>query len=178
MLIQPELKLLDFLTLRAGSQIGVRQIARETGLGKSTVSRAVQTLEQYSFVRCEMQGRNKLVSVEKDSEKVARLRVAFNLLDIEPALLGLKEVSRKIILFGSCAKGLDTAESDIDIAIITSQKDAALRIANKIKLSRPIQWVMKTPAEYVVLNSKEAAFAREIGQGIVLWEDYESAGVR
>ena len=83
----------------------------------------------------------------------------------------------KIILFGSCAEGSDTLHSDIDLLVITKDKININRAVQKIRLSRPVSWVIKTPQEYVVLNNKEKVFAREIGRGIVLWETHEIFGV-
>ncbi len=177
MLVQPEIKVLDYLTLQNGNQVSGRQIARDTGLGKSTVSRALVLLVRYSFVMIVQQGRNKLCSVNRQSPHVARLRMAFNLLEIEPELAALKKIASKIVLFGSCAAGTDTLGSDVDLFVVAKEKEKAVRIAHKIKMLRPIQWVIKTPQEYVVLNSKEPVFAKEISRGVVLWEAYEVAGV-
>ena len=78
------------------------------------------------------------------------------------------------MLYGSCSKGTDTHESDIDILVITHAKTEATRLTHAIKFNRRIQWVIKTPQEYIVLNNKEPVFAEELGTGIILWEIYEN----
>jgi len=123
-----------------------------------------------------LSGRNVVCSVDRGLPVVARLRTAFNLLEIMPKIESLSKCVDKIVLFGSCAQGSDTLNSDIDLLVITRDKIKVNKMAQKIKLSRVIQWVIKTPQEYVVLNKKEKVFAEEIGRGIVLWEAYESSG--
>ena len=91
-------------------------------------------------------------------------------MEVLSKIAGLRKYAHKVILFGSCAQGTDTAESDIDLLVIARDKRKAEKAARTIRLSRPIQWVIKTPQEYVVMNSNEKVFTGEISQGIVLWE--------
>lgn len=177
MLKESELKVLDYLTASSEGRGFISQIARNIGISKGEVSKAVKVLKAGGLVKCEQSGRNMVCFVERRLPVFARLRMAFNFLDIMPETAKLQECADRIVLFGSCAQGTDTSDSDIDILVITRDKKRADKAARKIKLSRPIQWVIKTPQEYVVMNSEEKVFAREINQGVVLWEVYETARV-
>lgn len=177
MLKESELKILDYLTASADGRGFISQIARDTGISKGEVSKAVKVLKDGGLISSEQSGRNMVCSVDRRLPGFARLRTAFNLLEIGPKTAALRNCADKIILFGSCADGTDTAGSDIDLLVITRDKAKAEKAARKIKLSRPVQWVIKTPPEYVVLNSKEKVFAEEISKGIILWEAHETAGV-
>lgn len=177
MIKESELKVLNHLSLVREGKGFVSQIARDIGMSKGEVSKAVKVLKQDGLVRVELSGRNMVCSVDQRSPVLARLRAAFNLLEIIPGTVPLQGYADKIILFGSCAHGADTGDSDIDLLVIARDKSKVNKIAQKIKLSRPIQWVIKTPQEYVVLNSKERVFADEIGQGIILWEAHGTSGV-
>ena len=174
---ESELKILDYLTASAEGKGFVSQIARDTGISKGEVSKAVKVLKDCGLVQSEPSGRNMICFVDRRLPVFARLRTAFNLLKIMPETASLQKCADKIVLFGSCAEGTDTADSDIDILVITRDKVKADKTARKIKLSRSVQWVIKTPQEYIVLNSKEKVFAEEIGKGIVLWETHETSGV-
>ena len=176
MIRESELKVLNHLSLAQEGKGFISQIARDIGMSKGEVSKAVQVLKQGGLVRAELSGRNVVCSVDRRLPVVARLRTAFNLLEIMPKIESLSKCVDKIVLFGSCAQGSDTLNSDIDLLVITRDKIKVNKMAQKIKLSRVIQWVIKTPQEYVVLNKKEKVFAEEIGRGIVLWEDYEHSG--
>ena len=173
MLKESELKILDYLTASSRGRGFISQIARDTEISKGEVSKAVKILKNGGLVQSEQNGRNMVCFVDRRLPVFARLRTAFNLLKIMPKVAVLQKHADKIILFGSCAQGTDTADSDIDLLVVTRDKIKADKTAQKIKLSRPVQWVIK----YVVMNSKEKVFAGEITQGIVLWEAYETSGV-
>lgn len=177
MLKQSELKILDHLTASTEGKGFISQIARDIGISKGEVSKAVKVLKGCGLVDSEQNGRNMVCRVDRRLPVFARLRIAFNLMEIIPKTAGLQKCADKIVLFGSCAQGTDTAQSDIDLLVVTRDKAKADKVVRAIKLSRPVQWVIKTPQEYVVMNSKEKVFVGEINQGIVLWEAHETSRV-
>lgn len=177
MLRESELKILDYLTASSEGRGFISQIARDIGISKGEVSKAVKVLKDGGLVHSEQNGRNMVCFVDRRLPVFARLRTAFNLLEIMPQIAVLRNCADKIVLFGSCADGTDTADSDIDLLVITRDKIKAEKAVRKIKLLRPVQWVIKTPQEYVVMNSKEKVFTGEVSQGIVLWEAYKTSGV-
>ena len=177
MLTRSELKTLDYLTASAEGEGFVSQIARETGISKGEVSKAVKVLKDAGLVSSRPNGRNMVCFVDRRLPVFAHLRIAFNLLEIFPAIAALRPCTDKIILFGSCAQGADREDSDVDLLVITRDKAKVEKMARKVKLSRAVQWVIKTPQEYVVLNSKEKVFAEEINKGIILWEAHEDPGI-
>ena len=173
MLQKADWQVLNYLTL-AQEPAFISQIARDIRLGKSSVSRALKALKSYSFIKYAQRGRSIFCEVDRRSPILAKVRVALNLIEIEPKLTALKKIANKIVLFGSCSKGIDTHESDIDLLVITPDKIKTVKLTQSIKFNRRIQWVIKTPQEYIVLNSKEPVFAEELGAGIILWEVYEN----
>ena len=177
MLKESELKILDYLTASSNGKRFISQIARDIGISKGEVSKAVKILKNGGLVHSEQNGRNMVCFVNRRLPVFVRLRIAFNLLEIMPKVVVLQKCADKIVLFGSCSEGTDTTDSDIDLLVVTRDKIKADKMARKIKLSRPVQWVIKTPQEYVILNSREKVFAGEIGKGIVLWEAHEIAGI-
>ena len=163
------------MTLSSDGKGFISQIARDVGISKGEVSKAVKVLKECGLVRSSQNGRNMVCFVDRRLPVFARLRTAFNLFEIVPKIVVLQECADKIVLFGSCGQGTDTVDSDIDLLVIARDKIKADKAARKIKLSRPVQWVIKTPQEYVVMNSKERVFAGEISQGIILWETHETS---
>ena len=177
MLKESELKILNHLTASLEGKGFISQIARNIGISKGEVSKSVKVLKDCGLVYCERDGRNMVCRVDRRSPVFARLRTAFNLIEVMSKIAALRKCADKIVLFGSCAQGTDTADSDIDLLVVTRDKKNANRAAQKIKLSRPVQWIIKTPQEYVVMNSKEKVFVEEISRGVVLWEVHEISGV-
>jgi predicted nucleotidyltransferase/biotin operon repressor len=170
MLKESELKVLDYLSLSQEGEGFISQIARNIGLSKGEVSKSVKTLKQCGFVRSRMSGRNMICSVNRSSQAIISLRIAFNILEIMPQVAPLRKFSQKIAVFGSCAQGTDTVDSDIDILVIAADKGKINSMTQKVKLSRAVQWVIKTPQEYVILVNREKVFAEEINRGILLYE--------
>src|SRR5437870_4528448 len=100
MLQKTELQILDYLTLTT-EPVFVSQIARDVGIGKSSVSRALGILKKYGFFKCAKQGNAIFCDLDRTSAVITQLRIAFNLIEIEPHLAALKKVADKIVLFGS-----------------------------------------------------------------------------
>lgn len=176
MLRESELLVLNRLTLDPEGKGFVSQIGRDIGRSKGEVSKAVKELKQCGLVRTELAGRNMICSIDRRSPVFAQLRRTFNLLEVMPKVVMLRKCSDKIVLFGSCAQGTDTTQSDIDLLVITRDKPKAQRAVQGIKFPRPVQWVIKTPQEYVILNGKEPVFAEELSRGILLWEVPDASG--
>lgn len=173
---ESELLVLDRLTLDPEGKGFVSQIARDIGISKGEVSKAVKELKRSGLVRTENSGRNVICSIDRRFPVFAQLRRTFNLLEILSQIETLKKCSKKIVLFGSCAQGTDTEKSDIDLLVVANGKSSAQKEAQRIKWKRVAQWVIKTPQEYVVLNGKEPVFAEELSRGILLWEDTGGSG--
>ena len=98
-----------------------------------------------------------------------------NLLLIEPLVERLKKLSQKIVLFGSWAEGDDSEDSDIDLFIISSEKEKVLFVVNKFSYSakpcnRKIQPVISRPEELLKKDRKNKVFLEQVEKGKVLWE--------
>ena len=83
--------------------------------------------------------------------------------------------SGRIVLYGSCAQGTDTSQSDFDLFVVTNNKENAADIVSGFNLSKGfenlrIQPVIKTPIELLQAGESEKAFIEEVERGIVLWE--------
>jgi predicted nucleotidyltransferase len=87
----------------------------------------------------------------------------------------LKNASNRIVLYGSCAQGIDTSESDVDLFVVSNNKDKVLEAINNFKFPRGfedirIQAIVKTPVELLEMKGPEQAFIGEVERGTVLWE--------
>ena len=82
----------------------------------------------------------------------------------------LKEISEKIILFGSCADGEDTSESDIDLLVLTNEKEKVNKKILNTKFNRKIQAVVVNTSDLIKIKEKDKAFYQEINKGITLWD--------
>jgi predicted nucleotidyltransferase len=98
-----------------------------------------------------------------------------NLMLIEPLVEELKNISSRIILYGSCALGTDNSESDLDLFIISNSEEDVSNVISTFNFPRGfenihIQSVVRTPVELLEAEKSEQAFLEEVDRGIVLWE--------
>jgi predicted nucleotidyltransferase len=91
---------------------------------------------------------------------------------MDPLFLSIKEISRKIVLFGSCARGEDDYNSDIDILVITDpdNKDRVFDTISGYKSEREIRPIVLDTVELMEMESNDRVFYDEIMKGIEVWE--------
>lgn len=93
-------------------------------------------------------------------------------MELHDALNAISPLTTNAILYGSCAKGEDTATSDIDLFIETREKEKVSWILNDIQptISRTLSPVILTPDETYTMKSEDLPFYSSIQQGIVIHE--------
>jgi len=94
---------------------------------------------------------------------------------IEPLIERLKDISSRIVLYGSCAQGTDTSQSDLDLFIVSDDRERIMEAIGNFSFPRGyenihVQPVIKSPAELLEAGESEQAFLEEVERGIVLWE--------
>ena len=81
----------------------------------------------------------------------------------------------RIILFGSCAYGEPSADSDIDLLVIMpfegGQSEQAIRILNRLNVLAPIDLLVRTPKQVQERLSMGDPFMQDIVErGKVMYE--------
>jgi predicted nucleotidyltransferase len=114
-------------------------------------------------------------STDSSAVTVTEFKKMINLMLVEPLVEELKELSSRIILYGSCALGTDTSESDLDLFVVSNSREDVSNVISNFKFPRGyenihIQTVIKTPAELLEGGESERAFIEEVERGILLWE--------
>lgn len=117
-----------YLSIKSGISLNLRGLARPLDVSPTAVSKALKLLKKEELVKVEKDPDSKRLSIElnKKNPKVFSLKRIENLKLIHES--GLVEFLEEkfpgcaIILFGSYSTGEDTANSDIDIAIIGSKE--------------------------------------------------------
>ena len=114
-------------------------------------------------------------SIDRSNAGVTELKKLINIMLVEPLVEELKRTSNRIVLYGSCALGTDTSESDLDLFVVSSSKEGALNAISNFKFPRGyesihIQAVVKSPVELLQRGESERPFLEEVERGIVLWE--------
>lgn len=163
-------KVWDFLCRNPQQAFFSSEVAHRTLLSKGGVNQILRTMAGQGLLQTEKKGRMIFYRVDPKSPLIKQFKVLRNVTLAEELTKKIKPFSEKIILFGSCARGEDTPESDLDIFVVSREKDKARELVAPAKEKRKVQLVIKTPQEFIVLDKKEPVFYEEIQRGIVLWE--------
>lgn len=168
-------KILNFLLLNHNKPCYERQIARGAKISYGSANKVLNDLYRKGVVNKTTEGRMNYYTANFANPYIREFKILTNMLLLEPIVDKLKEHTNKIMLFGSCARGEDTLESDIDLFIVTSEKDKTRSIINKFSHSakaanRKIQAVIESPADLMKKSEREKVFMDQVNQGKILWE--------
>ncbi|MCX6004061.1 MAG: nucleotidyltransferase domain-containing protein [Chloroflexi bacterium] len=168
-------RVLSFLAKFSDKEFYERQIARRIGIGYGSANRALNELYSAGAIKRRQEGKMCFYSVYPSDPIIIEFKKLVNLMLIEPLVEGLKNVSNRVILYGSCAQGTDTSGSDVDLFVVSTNKDRVLKAISNFKFPQGfedlhIQVVAKTPVELLEAKGPEQAFIEEVERGIVLWE--------
>lgn len=173
-----EQKVLNYLLIQDSWQTA-KEIQKKTVLSKAAVNFALNKLLKLSFIERDQKGKTYLYRTNSSYpllSVIKQYKVLNNLIACLLLVKKLGDVSQRIILFGSSARGEDLQKSDIDLLVVTHNAEEVKDLAKKEFLGRKIQVIAKTPIAFTELEKKDPVFFREIELGIVLWEKEEDYG--
>lgn len=170
-------KVLNFLIQSPGKQFLANEIEKVTRISRAGVNFSLRKLAQEKLVLREKKAKIYLYSVDYNNPVIKQLKVLKTTILLQPLVNKLKAYSKKIVLFGSCARGENIANSDIDIFILA---DSSKAIEDKIKknnLREKLQAVIRNPTQFVKMEKEEPVFCEEIEHGITLWESKDESRI-
>ncbi len=150
-------------------RLHLREVARRTGLSATGAMKILGALEKEELLEKERTALTVVYRGNYDNERFMALKRSLNLYSLYscglvPSLVEFFRIPECIILFGSYAKGEDTKESDIDIAVITGMKEYPELERYKDCLNRKISL-------HLIGNMKteQKEFINSLANGIVLY---------
>lgn len=163
--------ILSYLSKINGSSYG-RKISEDLGINQGSVSVILKDFEATGLVKCENIGKTILYYVDKDNPIIKKFRLFENLLELNSLVDKIKEFSREIILFGSCAKGEDAINSDIDLFIVADKDNHQIirEMIGSYEIDREINPVLIDTLELMEMENYDKVFLNEVYSGIKLWE--------
>jgi predicted nucleotidyltransferase len=149
-----------------------REIARSVDVSIGATNQTLKLLLSMGLVTREKKGQLYLYRVIADSPAVREFKKFENIISLGDFILRIRDVSSKIVLYGSCATGEDTNESDIDLFVVTENKTKVLNEIRKEtrRLGREIKPVIVHVEEYLAMRNKKEVLLGELNKGIILWE--------
>lgn len=163
-------KLITFLSEEPGKYYTPTEVLDQTKISRRSFFSSIKTLLKEGYVLTESRGKFVQYAADYKNPFVKQLKILKNIDMLFKLTLQLEPVSKKIILFGSAARGEDTPESDLDLFVISQNPEAAAIIIKKYKNERKIQAVIKTPSEIPEFSENEKVFYAEVMKGVVLKE--------
>ena len=168
-------RVLSFLTKFSDKEFYERQIARKIGIAYGSANRALNELYSTGAIKRRHEGKMYFYSVDVSNAAITEFKKLINIILVEPLVEELKNISSRIVLYGSCAQGSDTSQSDLDLFIVSDDKEEVTEAIGNFRFPQGfedihIQSVIKSPVELLEGGESEQAFIEEVERGIVLWE--------
>ena len=168
-------KVLNFLAKFSDKEFYERQIARKIGISYGSANRALNDLYSTGAISRRQEGKMYFYSVDFSNAAITELKKLTNIMLIEPLVEELKDITSRIVLYGSCSQGNDTSRSDLDLFIVSNDKERVMQVVDNFSFPQGfedihIQPVIKSPVELLEAGAFEQTFLAEVEQGIILWE--------
>jgi len=160
---------LGFLAEHPEQTYFVKEISRLAGISYGGASEALAQLYAFGLLTREQRGKLILYSASAQHPLIRRYKVLLTLADLTPLLDELKPLTSEVILFGSCAEGTNTAESDIDLYLTTDTPDAVRDVIWRTPLAKKLRPIISTPVGSVETKQQDPVFYEQVMRGIVLW---------
>jgi len=169
---KPSLKILCFLGRRYREEYHTREIVRKVDISLGSASRSLNLLEKEELVNKEEKGKLSRYKANMENPLLRELKIVFTLLEIEELLKDLKTTTNQIILYGSCAIGEDTQDSDIDLFIHSDNNKKVTKIINNHQkhIDRTVSLVVLSDIELQKLKQKDKPFYSRVKKGRLLYE--------
>src|SRR3990167_2816682 len=166
-----EQRILSLFVANPDKSFYSREVSKKIKTSLGSTSNALRLLEKNRILISEKKGRTSLYTLKLPNEYLERFKALNTLLTLEPLVEKLKNISRRIILYGSYAAGAFTSDSDLDLFVISERREEALKaIANFKANIAEIKPVIKNQVEWMQLEKSEPEFFSEANQGTILWE--------
>jgi len=149
-----------------------REISKKLTISLGATSNALSLLKEKGILISERKGKTMLYALRLPNPYIEYFKILNSLLTIEPLIEKLKNISKQIILYGSCATGTFTSDSDVDLFVVSEKREDVLKIIEEFTAKRilNIQPVIKKQIEWMQLDKKDPEFFNELASGITLWE--------
>ncbi len=147
-----------------------REVANEAHISVGSANRVLPDLVRNGLVMKEEKGKIHIYRYNVDDPAARQLKVLFNVLELKEMVEGIKPYVKRVIMFGSCSRGTDVKDSDVDLFILTDEKDVVAESLRSFNIRRSISPIIVDANDYVNLRNQDRPLYDEVHRGITLWE--------
>jgi len=168
-------KVLSFLAKYSDIEFHERDVARRIGISFGSANKALNELFSSGILTRRRAGNMVFYKFNPEEPILRSLKTYIMLAMLRPLIAKLKPSTSRIILFGSCAKGEDLSESDVDLLIVADDARQAERIIREFHFPKGFEDVTIKPVIFSTLDllrseKTEPEFLSLVNEGIVLWD--------
>ncbi len=164
-------KVLNFLAADPQREFFQREVALGAGVSIGSVNQILRILSEKEMVKATRRGKMIFYKYNLHSPLAKQLKVLLNVAELDDLVRSLRDISKRIVLFGSCAEGSDVKESDIDLFILSDDQRTARRlISREARAERRIAPIIFNVVEFSEMKKRDKPLYDQIMKGLVLWE--------
>jgi len=168
-------KVLSFFAKFSDEEFYEREIACKIGISFGSANQVLNELFSDGLLNRQKKGKMFFYSFNSADPIFRQFKIFNTIVLLRPLLYKLMNTSQKIILYGSCADGTDSSQSDIDIFIVSNYKKRVIQLIEKYSLGTgfekvKIQPMVFSPLELLKSEKSEKEFLSLVNEGLVLWE--------
>jgi len=148
-----------------------REVVRKARVSKGSANKILRKLSEIKVLNRSKRGRMVFYSLNMKNAVARQFKVLFNVYSLNELIEKIKQDCKRIILFGSCSEGTDVKESDVDLFILTNEKNRVKSIVNTYqKAGKRIAPIIVNSNEFIKLRREDKPLYDRILKGILLWE--------
>lgn len=161
-----EMKVLDFISKTDG-ELYERQIATQAKISVGSANSILNRFAKLGLVAKTTRGKMSFYSASIRNPVLRQFKIFSTVNNLMPLVSQVAPLSKRILLYGSCAAGANTQKSDIDIFVLSSQKEQVKRLLDDFD---NVQAIIRDSPEWVSLSKTDKPLYGRINAGIPLWE--------
>jgi predicted nucleotidyltransferase len=163
--------IIDTLGKDPDGSFHTRKVAEEAGVSVGTASMILRTLESSHLVEVEEKGNMKFYRINLMNPVAREFKILYNVRKLYPFVEELKEHAERIVLFGSCAEGIDGWDSDVDLFILTQNPRTVKEVLSTFqkRLHRHLSPIIVNAEGLARLRRHDSPLFSSIIRGKVLW---------
>jgi len=166
------MNVLIFLARNPNKEFYVRELTKILNKSIGGVHKTLKSMTSRDLISERKSGKNIYYQINQRNPSIKNFKIFMTINELHTLINTLKDISEKIILFGSCATGEDTIDSDIDLLILTKEKESVQKHTIKKIRDRDIKPVIVNTAEFMKLKEQDKGFYKEVNKGIILWDGH------
>lgn len=153
-------------------EIHEREVARRAGVSEGSANRVLRLLSEIKVLERSRRGRMVFYRFNSKNALARQFKVLFNVYSLNGLVEQIRDSSKKIILFGSCSEGADAKGSDVDLFILTNEKDEVRSSISDYqkRILKRISPIVVNSNEFVKLKKEDKPLYERILKGVTLWE--------